>query len=165
MVDVEITDWPSPTQNPRGRVIEVLGREDDFGVDVEITIRKFHLPHHFPEAALREAQDTLAVIPAREVERRRDFRGLPIVTIDGETARDFDDAVYVHMLPNGNFELQVHIADVAQYVTRTQRSIRKRDCAAPVSTFPTVRCPCSRWNFPPIFAVCVRRWNDWCFRA
>ncbi len=117
VVDVEITDWPSPTQNPRGRVIEILGREDDFGVDVEITIRKFHLPHHFPAAALEEAQDTSAAIPAIELERRRDFRGLPIVTIDGETARDFDDAVYVHMLPNGNFELQVHIADVAQYVT------------------------------------------------
>jgi ribonuclease R len=117
VVDVEITDWPSPTQNPRGRVIEILGREDDFGVDVEITIRKFHLPHHFPAAALREAQETAAEIPARELERRRDFRGLPIVTIDGETARDFDDAVYVHMLPNGNFELHVHIADVAQYVT------------------------------------------------
>ncbi|HEY3975614.1 MAG TPA: VacB/RNase II family 3'-5' exoribonuclease [Candidatus Sulfotelmatobacter sp.] len=117
VVDVEITDWPSPTSNPRGRVIEILGREDDFGVDVEITIRKYHLPHHFPEAALREAQDTLAVIPAAEVARRRDFRGLPIVTIDGETARDFDDAVHVRMLPNGNFELHVHIADVAQYVT------------------------------------------------
>jgi len=117
VVDVEITDWPSPTQNPRGRVIEILGREDDFGVDVEITIRKFHLPHHFPAAALEEAQDTSAVIPAAELERRRDFRGLPIVTIDGETARDFDDAVYVHMLANGNFELQVHIADVAEYVT------------------------------------------------
>jgi ribonuclease R len=117
VVDVEITDWPSPTQNPRGRVTEILGREDDFGVDVEITIRKFHLPHHFPSAALEEAQDTSAVIPAIELERRRDFRGLPIVTIDGETARDFDDAVYVHMLENGNFELQVHIADVAQYVT------------------------------------------------
>jgi ribonuclease R len=117
VVDVEITDWPSPTQNPRGRVVEILGREDDFGVDVEITIRKFHLPHHFPAAALEEAQDTSAVIPASELERRRDFRGLPIVTIDGETARDFDDAVYVRMLPNGNFELQVHIADVAEYVT------------------------------------------------
>jgi ribonuclease R len=117
VVDVEITDWPSPTQNPRGRVVEILGREDDFGVDVEITIRKFHLPHHFPAAALEEAQDALAVIPATELVRRRDFRGLPIVTIDGETARDFDDAVYVQMLPNGNFELQVHIADVAQYVT------------------------------------------------
>ena len=117
VVDVEITDWPSPTQNPRGRVTEILGREDDFGVDVEITIRKFHLPHHFPAAALEEAQQTSSVISAIELERRRDFRGLPIVTIDGETARDFDDAVYVHMLENGNFELQVHIADVAQYVT------------------------------------------------
>ncbi|MGC1452048.1 MAG: VacB/RNase II family 3'-5' exoribonuclease [Candidatus Sulfotelmatobacter sp.] len=117
VVDVEITDWPSPTQNPRGRVVEILGREDDFGVDVEIMIRKYHLPHHFPATALAEAQDAPAVIPARELEGRRDFRGLPIVTIDGETARDFDDAVYVHMLPNGNFELQVHIADVAQYVT------------------------------------------------
>ena len=117
VVDVQITDWPSPTQNPRGRVMEILGREDDFGVDVEITIRKFHLPHHFPAAALEEAQEASAVIPSREMHRRRDFRALPIVTIDGETARDFDDAVLVRMLANGNFELQVHIADVAHYVT------------------------------------------------
>src|SRR5216684_657818 len=116
-VDVEITDWPSPTQNPRGRVIEILGRPDDFGVDVEITIRKFHLPHHFPAATLEEAQNIPAVIPAKELHRRRDFRALPIVTIDGETARDFDDAVTVRHLADGNFELQVHIADVAQYVT------------------------------------------------
>jgi ribonuclease R len=117
VVDVEITDWPSPTQNPRGRVIETLGREDDFGVDVEITIRKFHLPHHFPEAALQEARQAPTGIPELELRRRRDFRALPIVTIDGETARDFDDAVLVRLLANGNFELQVHIADVAQYVT------------------------------------------------
>jgi ribonuclease R len=117
VVDVEITDWPSPTQNPRGRVTEILGREDDFGVDVEITIRKFHLPHHFPAAALEEAQDAPATIPAPELQSRRDFRDLPIVTIDGETARDFDDAVLVRTLANGNFELQVHIADVAHYVT------------------------------------------------
>jgi ribonuclease R len=116
-VDVEITDWPSPTQSPRGRVLEILGREDDFGVDVEITIRKYHLPHHFPVATLEEAQQVPATIAARELQRRRDFRSLPIVTIDGETARDFDDAVLVRMLPNNNFELQVHIADVAQYVT------------------------------------------------
>jgi ribonuclease R len=116
-VDVEITDWPTATQNPRGRVIEILGREDDFGVDVEIVIRKFHLPHHFPAETLQEAQDTPAVIAEPELRRRRDFRPLPIVTIDGETARDFDDAVMVRMLANGNFELQVHIADVAHYVT------------------------------------------------
>jgi len=117
VVDVEITDWPSPTQNPRGRVIEILGREDDFGVDVEITIRKFHLPHHFPAAALQQAQDTPTTILSSELQRRHNFRALPIVTIDGETARDFDDAVLVRMLPNNNFELHVHIADVAQYVT------------------------------------------------
>ena len=116
VVDVEITEWPTPTKSPQGRVIEILGREDEFGVDVEITIRKFHLPHRFPQAALVEAQAIHAVIPARELNHRRDFRNYPIVTIDGETARDFDDAVTVRKLENGNFELQVHIADVAQYV-------------------------------------------------
>ena len=117
IVDVEITDWPTPTQNPRGRVTEILGYEDDFGVDVEIAIRKFHLPHRFPPEVLREAQEVENVIPAMELRRRRDYRHLPIVTIDGETARDFDDAVTVRPLDNGNFELQVHIADVAHYVT------------------------------------------------
>jgi ribonuclease R len=117
VVDVEITDWPSAMQSPRGRVIEILGRENDFGVDVEITIRKFHLPHHFPAAALEESQRAPTAISASELRHRRDFRSLPIVTIDGETARDFDDAVLVTKLNNGNFELQVHIADVAHYVT------------------------------------------------
>jgi ribonuclease R len=117
VVDVEITDWPTPTQNPRGRLFEILGRQDDFGVDVEVTIRKFHLPHRFPAATLDEAQNVSAIISAPEFRRRRDFRTVPIVTIDGETARDFDDAVTVRNLANGSFELQVHIADVAQYVT------------------------------------------------
>ena len=117
VVDVEVTEWPTPTQNPRGRVIEILGRQDDFGVDVEITIRKYHLPHRFPAATLEEAQSISPIISATELRRRRDFRNLPIVTIDGETARDFDDAVTVRQLDGGNFELQVHIADVAQYVT------------------------------------------------
>ncbi|MGH9503091.1 MAG: ribonuclease R family protein [Terriglobales bacterium] len=117
VVDVEITDWPTATQNPRGRVVEILGYEDDFGADVEIIIRKHHLPHRFPPAVLAEAQATEPIIPASEINQRRDFRALPIVTIDGETARDFDDAVLVRHLGNGNFELQVHIADVAHYVT------------------------------------------------
>ena len=118
VVDVEITDWPSATQNARGRVIEILGEENDFGVDVEIMIRKFHLPHRFPVEVIEEAQAIENVIPANEVRRRRDYRGLAIVTIDGETARDFDDAVHVRRLANGNYELQVHIADVAHYVTQ-----------------------------------------------
>jgi ribonuclease R len=117
VVDVEITDWPSATQNPRGRVIEVLGEENDFGVDVEIMIRKFHLPHRFPAEVIEEAQAIENIIRADDLRRRRDYRDLPIVTIDGETARDFDDAVLVRQLANGSYELQVHIADVAQYVT------------------------------------------------
>jgi len=117
VVDVEITDWPSATQNPRGTVVEILGYEDDFGVDVEIIIRKFHLPHRFPAEVLDEAQNISPIIPASEVHKRRDFRALPIVTIDGETARDFDDAVTVRQIEDGNYELQVHIADVAHYVT------------------------------------------------
>ncbi len=117
VVDIEITDWPTHTQNPKGRVLEILGYEDDFGVDVEIIIRKFHIPHRFPTDVLGEAQAIEPIIPARELRGRWDFRNLPIVTIDGETARDFDDAVTVRRLHNGNFELQVHIADVAQYVT------------------------------------------------
>jgi ribonuclease R len=117
VVDVEITEWQTATQNPRGRVVEILGYEDDFGVDVEVIIRKFHLPHIFPPDVLEEAQKAEPVIPASEARKRRDFRDVPIVTIDGETARDFDDAVTVHQLENGNFELQVHIADVAHYVT------------------------------------------------
>jgi ribonuclease R len=117
VVDAEITDWPTATQNPRGRVVEILGYEDDFGADVEIMIRKHHLPHRFPPAVLAEAQEAEPVVSTIETGRRSDFRALPIVTIDGETARDFDDAVLVHTLENGNFELHVHIADVAHYVT------------------------------------------------
>jgi ribonuclease R len=117
VVDVEITDWPSAMQNARGRVVEIIGYENDFGVDVEIIIRKYHLPHRFPDGPLREAESAEPIISSAEAGKRKDFRDLPIVTIDGETARDFDDAVLVRRLEGGNFELQVHIADVAHYVT------------------------------------------------
>src|SRR6185312_7013736 len=119
-VDVEITDFPGPGRPARGRVIEVLGPPDAFGVDVEIVIRKHHIPHTFPAAVLAEAdeqaKESVATLTAEELSEREDFRGLPIVTIDGETARDFDDAVLVRPLANGNTELQVHIADVSWYV-------------------------------------------------
>jgi ribonuclease R len=120
-VDVEILSFPSAGRPATGRVIEVLGPPDAFGVDVEIIIRKHHIPHAFPAPVLLEAeeqsQQTVATLAAEELEHREDFRGLPIVTIDGETARDFDDAVLVRELANGNTELQVHIADVSHYVT------------------------------------------------
>ena len=116
VVTVEVVRFPSPTQSATGKVIEILGNRDDFGVDIEIVIRKHHLPHEFPDDTLREASALPATIPAKEIARRRDFRHLPIFTIDGETAKDFDDAIAVFPLPNGNFELQVHIADVSYYV-------------------------------------------------
>ncbi|MGA7525005.1 MAG: RNB domain-containing ribonuclease [Acidobacteriaceae bacterium] len=115
VVDVEITDWPTPTRPARGRVLEVLGHEDDFGVDVEMVIRKHQLPRIFPDAVLAEAR-AVARLDSAIAARRRDFRDLPIVTIDGETARDFDDAVLVRRSDDDTWELQVHIADVAQYV-------------------------------------------------
>jgi ribonuclease R len=115
VVDVEITSWPTPTRPPVGRVVEVLGAPDDFGVDVEMVIRKHQLPRIFPDNVLAEARG-VAHLDLEEVASRRDFRGLPIVTIDGETARDFDDAVLVSEGDSGRYELQVHIADVAEYV-------------------------------------------------
>jgi ribonuclease R len=115
VVDVEITSWPTPTRPPVGRVIEVLGSPDDFGVDVEMMIRKHQLPRVFPENVLAEAR-RVAHLDESEANSRHDFRVLPIVTIDGETARDFDDAVLVNQRAEGGYELQVHIADVAEYV-------------------------------------------------
>ncbi len=116
IVNVEILDF-GDGDRPIGRVTEILGKPDDFGVDVEILIRSHHIPHEFPDDVLEQAQSIPREIPEFELAKRRDFRHLDIVTIDGETARDFDDAVWVEKLPNGNFALQVHIADVGYYVT------------------------------------------------
>ena len=118
VVNVELTRFPRGGVAPAGRVIEILGRPGDFGVDVEILIRKHHLPHEFSEEDLAEAAAVAHPVGDAERAGRRDFRDLPIVTIDGETARDFDDAVYVKRLENGNWQLQVHIADVSHYVRR-----------------------------------------------
>lgn len=115
IVNVEILDF-GDGDRPIGRVTEILGKVDDFGVDVEILIRSHHIPHEFPEEVLEQARSIPGGIPEDEIAKRRDFRAMDIVTIDGETARDFDDAVWVEKLPNGNFALHVHIADVSYYV-------------------------------------------------
>ena len=112
VVNVELLDYEQKV----GRVIEILGHPDDFGVDVEVVIRKHHLPHQFPPEVIEQAEHVPEAIGEAEIKGRRDFRGMDIVTIDGETARDFDDAVWVDKLPNGNYELHVHIADVSHYV-------------------------------------------------
>src|ERR1700676_5209707 len=116
VVNVELLRYPRGGAAPTGRVIEILGRPGELGVDTEIMIRKHHLPHVFPAEVMTEAEHR--ALPVSEAERagREDFRRLPIVTIDGETARDFDDAVYVERRADGGWHLQVHIADVAHYV-------------------------------------------------
>jgi ribonuclease R len=118
VVNVEMIRFPKGGLAPMGRVIEIVGRPGEIGVDVEIIIRKHHLAHIFDEEVLAEARSKPQQVSEADLRGRRDFRQLPIVTIDGETARDFDDAVHVSHLPDGNYELQVHIADVAHYVER-----------------------------------------------
>jgi ribonuclease R len=116
IVNVELIQFPEGRGSAVGRVIEILGYPGDFGVDVEIVIRKHHLPHRFPPEVLEQAQTFPSSIRAHETTGRTDFRGMDIVTIDGETARDFDDAVWVDKNPEGNYLLHVHIADVSHYV-------------------------------------------------
>ncbi len=116
VVNVELLRYPRGGAAPTGRVIEILGRPGDLGVDTEIIIRKHHLPHVFPPAVLQEAEHRAQSVSDSDRAGREDFRHLPIVTIDGETARDFDDAVYVERRADGGWNLEVHIADVAHYV-------------------------------------------------
>ena len=116
MVVVEITRWPTATRGPVGRVIKVLGRIDEPGVDTQIIIRKFKIPDAHGEEAVAEATRLGLGVKERDIKGRTDFRGMTTVTIDGEHARDFDDAITIERLPNGHYWLGVHIADVAQYV-------------------------------------------------
>jgi ribonuclease R len=116
VVNVELTRYPRGGAPPTGRVVEIFGRPGDLGVDIEIIIRKHHLPHSFSAEVLEEAKQRAQPVSESELAGREDFRPLPIVTIDGETARDFDDAVCVEHLSDGGWRLQVHIADVAHYV-------------------------------------------------
>src|SRR6266404_1362354 len=116
VVNVELLRYPRGGAPPTGRVIEILGRPGELGVDIEIIIRKHHLPHTFSAEVLEEAKLRAQIVSDADREGREDFRHLPIVTIDGETARDFDDAVYVEHRADRGWHLQVHIADVAHYV-------------------------------------------------
>ena len=116
MVAAAVDQWPAAGRAAAGHVVEVLGSLDEPGVDTAIVIRKHGLPDgHDPDAEAEAARLGDEVAPG-DLAGRTDFRGLPTVTIDGETARDFDDAVTLETLPGGNRRLGVHIADVAHYV-------------------------------------------------
>ena len=118
MVVVELTRFPAPYRAPTGRIIEVVGSVDEPGVDAQVVIAKHGLRDAFSEEVLAQAESIEERVAEDELSGREDFRERPIVTIDGETARDFDDAVEVEILDNGNFRLGVHIADVSHYVSQ-----------------------------------------------
>lgn len=111
-----VTRWPQDYGSPEGKVSEVLGAKGSPGVDVLSIIRKFDLPESFPKRILKEARQVEQTVSADQTTGRFDLRHLPIVTIDGEDARDLDDAVSVERLAGGTYLLGVHIADVAHYV-------------------------------------------------
>jgi len=116
MVSVEITRWPTSSRGAVGRVAAVLGDIDAPGVDTEIIIRKYNIPDAHSEDAVTEAVRLGTTVSEKDIRGRTDFRGVPTVTIDGEHARDFDDAITIERLPSGNYWLGVHIADVSHYV-------------------------------------------------
>jgi len=115
VVSVELVARPSPHAQPVGRVVEVLGNHDDDGIEIEIALRKFDLPHEFSRQALAAAKALPDEVRAEDLRGRRDLRDMPFVTIDGETAKDFDDAVHAVREGRG-WRLWVAIADVSHYV-------------------------------------------------
>ncbi len=116
MVRARVTHYPTAHLNPKGVVVEVLGRVEDAEVQTLIVIGKYGLPDAFPEEVLAEAARVSPTIEPEELARRQDLRDLPFITIDPEAARDYDDAVCVEKKPGGSFTLRVAIADVSHYV-------------------------------------------------
>jgi ribonuclease R len=116
LVVAEITSYPTPHRNPEGRIVQVLGQAGDSKIDTEMVIAEFGLPKVFPKEVLVESQAVPETVSADMIRNRRDLRDLNTVTIDGERARDFDDAVSIQRLPHDRIRLWVHIADVGHYV-------------------------------------------------
>ena len=116
-VVVKMTVWGKHHQNSEGQVVEVLGKSGELSAEIKSVAREYHLITEFPQEVLLEANAVPSNIPQTEIDRRRDLRNLLCFTIDPEDAKDFDDAVSLEPLPDGNFRLGVHIADVSYYVT------------------------------------------------
>lgn len=115
-VVVEMTDYGNERRSPEGKVIEILGHIHDPGVDILSVIRRYELAVEFPAEVYQEIEDVETEVSEEEIAGREDLRDVLTITIDGEDAKDLDDAVSLSVLPNGNYELGVHIADVSHYV-------------------------------------------------
>lgn len=114
---VEITSWPQKTRSAEGKIVQIIGYKDSPGVDILSIIFGHDLPQGFPVEVLEYAEAIPEKIPTEELAKRQDLRDVQMITIDGDDAKDLDDAVSVQHLPNGNYLLGVHIADVGHYVT------------------------------------------------
>jgi ribonuclease R len=111
-----ITEWPEKATNPIGEIIHVLGQPGENNVEMNAILAEFDFPLEFPKAAEAEAKKIKNEVPADEIKKRRDFRTIWTCTIDPVDAKDFDDALSLQKLPDGNWEVGVHIADVSHYV-------------------------------------------------
>src|SRR5690606_5725644 len=115
-VIVELKDWPLDADNPFGEIVEVLGKPEETSVEMHAILTEYGLPYQFPEEVENEAKELDVEIYEEEIKNRRDFRKITTFTIDPKDAKDFDDALSIQKLENGNWEIGVHIADVTHYV-------------------------------------------------
>ena len=115
-VIVHLTDWPDNAKNPFGEIVKVLGNPGENNVEMQSILAEYEYPLDFPKAVEKEAKAISEKIKSSEIKKRRDFRNVFTVTIDPHDAKDFDDALSLQYLPNGNYEVGVHIADVSHYV-------------------------------------------------
>ncbi|RRV28955.1 ribonuclease R [Pseudomonas sp. o96-267] len=121
-VEIKITHWPTARFQPQGDIVEVIGNYMAPGMEIDVALRSYDIPHVWPEAVVKEARKLKPEVEEKDKEKRVDLRHLPFVTIDGEDARDFDDAVYCEKnssrwkLFSGGWKLYVAIADVSHYV-------------------------------------------------
>lgn len=113
---VEVVEWPERAKNPIGEVIDILGVAGSNDAEMHAILAEFGLPYKYPESVEQEADKIPEEIPQEEIEKREDFRSVTTFTIDPRDAKDFDDALSVRQLENGNWEVGVHIADVTYYV-------------------------------------------------
>ena len=115
-VIVKMTEWPERAKNPIAHVITVLGRPGEMETEMHSILAEFDFPLYFPENVEKDAERIPDTISKEEIAKRRDFRGITTFTIDPDDAKDFDDALSIQKLKNGNWEIGVHIADVSHYV-------------------------------------------------
>lgn len=113
---VKITQWPDHNKNPEGEIVEILGPSGENEAEIHSIIHEFGLPYKFPEKVLKAADKIREGITKEEISKRKDFREITTFTIDPEDAKDFDDALSIQYLENGNYEIGIHIADVTHYL-------------------------------------------------